>query len=203
MKEGTPNPVAQRRPIRRDAQSNREALVQAAAELFEDHGFSVPLEKVIARAGVGRGTLYRHFDDRTELLMSVLQREMDHLQDALCPSMTLPQAFEALCIAGVRITAIVRRVAAEFATLEERPKLAALSERFERMLAPHLQLSIEMGEIRPDTSIKKAALACQMIGNIVFPGQSPAEMHEAIRHAIEIVMEGLQPDRIRAKRRSE
>lgn len=56
------------RPVRSDAVRNRERIVRAAREEFAAHGLDAPLEAVAERAGVGIGTLYRHFGGRRALL---------------------------------------------------------------------------------------------------------------------------------------
>ena len=75
------------RPLRRDAQRNRDAIVTAAREVFCDHGLEAPLEEIARRAGVGIGTLYRRFPSRVELLDAVLadtiQAHVDAAQQAL------------------------------------------------------------------------------------------------------------------------
>jgi AcrR family transcriptional regulator len=65
------------RPLRRDAQRNRDAIVAAARQVFCDHGLEAPLEEIARRAGVGIATLYRRFPSRVELLDAVLA---DNLQ---------------------------------------------------------------------------------------------------------------------------
>ena len=75
------------RPLRRDAQRNRAAIVAAARQVFCDHGLEAPLEEIARRAGVGIGTLYRRFPSRVELLDAVLadtiQAHVDAAQQAL------------------------------------------------------------------------------------------------------------------------
>jgi AcrR family transcriptional regulator len=70
------------RPMRADARRNREALLQAAAELFAEKGTDVSLEAVAARAGVGIGTLYRNFPNRDSLVEAAYRTEVAHLCDA-------------------------------------------------------------------------------------------------------------------------
>ena len=70
------------RPMRADARRNREALLQAAAELFAEEGTDVSLEAVAARAGVGIGTLYRNFPNRDSLVEAAYRTEVAHLCDA-------------------------------------------------------------------------------------------------------------------------
>ena len=59
------------RPKRADARRNYDKLVNAAREAFADQGTSATLEEVARRAGVGIGTLYRHFPTRQDLLEAV------------------------------------------------------------------------------------------------------------------------------------
>jgi AcrR family transcriptional regulator len=59
--------------LRSDARRNRERLVASARELFAAHGVDVPVEDIIHHAGVGMGTLYRHFPTKEELLDAVLE----------------------------------------------------------------------------------------------------------------------------------
>ncbi len=70
------------RPMRADARRNREALLQAAAQLFAEEGTDVSLEAVAARAGVGIGTLYRNFPNRDSLVEAAYRTEVAHLCDA-------------------------------------------------------------------------------------------------------------------------
>ena len=67
------------RPLRADAQRNREKLLMAAMAAFAEDGEDVALETVAARAGVGIGTLYRHFPNRDALIVAAYQQEVDSL----------------------------------------------------------------------------------------------------------------------------
>lgn len=59
------------RPTRADARRNYDRLVAAAGELFDEYGTDVPLDDVVRRAGLGSGTLYRHFPNRGALMAAV------------------------------------------------------------------------------------------------------------------------------------
>jgi len=74
--------VIARRPKRADALRNYEALIAAAREAFAEGGTSTSLEEIARRAGVGIGTLYRHFPSRQDLLEAVYVGEVE----ALCQS---------------------------------------------------------------------------------------------------------------------
>lgn len=60
--------MAQVRPMRADARRNRERLLAVAAQAFAEHGEGASLDDIARRAGVGVGTLYRHFPTRQALL---------------------------------------------------------------------------------------------------------------------------------------
>src|SRR5579862_7576571 len=70
------------RPQRADARVNHEKLVAAARALFTEKSTSAPLEEVAERAGVGIGTLYRHFPTRQALLEAVYVDEVEAIARA-------------------------------------------------------------------------------------------------------------------------
>jgi AcrR family transcriptional regulator len=65
--------------MRADALRNRESLLRSAAELFTEEGSGVPLETVARHAGVGIGTLYRHFPTREDLVAETYRNEIAQL----------------------------------------------------------------------------------------------------------------------------
>ena len=69
--------IAVSRPLRVDAQRNIDSLVEAAKALFMASGVDVPMKEIADRAGVGVGTLYRHFPLRSDLISAVFKREID------------------------------------------------------------------------------------------------------------------------------
>src|SRR3954465_818392 len=84
------------RPLRADAQRNRDKLLAAATAAFAEEGEAVALETVAARAGVGIGTLYRHFPNRDALVVAAYQHEVDALCAAAADLLTAQPADEAL-----------------------------------------------------------------------------------------------------------
>ncbi|MEL3947619.1 TetR/AcrR family transcriptional regulator [Streptomyces sp. LNU-CPARS28] len=72
-------PATTGRPARADAVRNRERIVSAAREAFAEAGPEASLNEIARRAGVGPGTLYRHFSGRPELLAAVLKERVDTL----------------------------------------------------------------------------------------------------------------------------
>ncbi len=60
------------RPLRADARRNRERIMAAAGELFAQHGHGAQMEDIAAHAGLGMGTLYRHFPSKQALLAAMV-----------------------------------------------------------------------------------------------------------------------------------
>jgi len=71
--------TAGERPMRADARRNYKRLLDEAKAAFLEHGAEAPLEDIARRAGVGIGTLYRHFPTRLALQAAVYQDQVDEL----------------------------------------------------------------------------------------------------------------------------
>ena len=77
--EDPPDPT---RPLRADAQRNRARLIEVAKAMFSEEGADASLEAIARMAGVGIGTLYRHFPTRDTLIEAVYRTETEHLAKA-------------------------------------------------------------------------------------------------------------------------
>ncbi len=73
-------PTAPRR--RADAQRNNDALLDAAAAVFVDAGVEAPVRDIAAKAGVGVGTIYRHFPTRADLIVAVYRHQVEACAEA-------------------------------------------------------------------------------------------------------------------------
>ncbi|MBB4925756.1 TetR/AcrR family transcriptional regulator [Kitasatospora kifunensis] len=67
------------RPLRADARRNRTAVLRAAQEAFAAEGLAVPLDEIARRAGVGAGTVYRHFPTKEALFEAVVLDQLEQL----------------------------------------------------------------------------------------------------------------------------
>lgn len=84
--------------LRADARRNRDQILVAARALFVEQGVSAPMEEIARRAGVGIGTLYRRFPDRTALVLAVSVYSIDHMTGlARTACDEEPDAWTALC----------------------------------------------------------------------------------------------------------
>ncbi len=84
------------RPKRADAQRNVGSLLEAAAAVFATSGVDAPVREIADRAGVGLGTVYRHFPQRADLVAAVFRREIDACADAAPVLAAVYPSFEAL-----------------------------------------------------------------------------------------------------------
>ncbi|WNI21287.1 helix-turn-helix domain-containing protein [Streptomyces sp. ITFR-16] len=70
------------RSTRADAVRSRQKLLAAAAEVFVESGVDAPVREIAARAGVGMGTVYRHFPARADLVVAVFRHQVEECADA-------------------------------------------------------------------------------------------------------------------------
>ena len=67
--------------MRKDAQANRQRLLEAADRMFREHGVEVSVGEIADAAGVGRGTLFRNFKNKDELIAAVLAERLGEVLD--------------------------------------------------------------------------------------------------------------------------
>lgn len=108
MISGAAQRTKRARPLRADAQLNRDRILAAAAELFAERGLSVPLEEIAGRAGVGVATLYRRFPTRADLATAAFERNISRYTTAVDRALAEPRAwdgFRALIVELCRLQA--------------------------------------------------------------------------------------------------
>src|SRR6202046_32000 len=75
--EETSHDGASERPLRRDAERNRQRILAAAAQVFTERGLDATLDEVARAAGVGIGTIYRRFPDKESLVSELFRDRVD------------------------------------------------------------------------------------------------------------------------------
>ncbi|AJE46998.1 TetR/AcrR family transcriptional regulator [Celeribacter indicus] len=95
------------RPVRADARRNIDALLRAAAEVFDTSGVDAPVKEIADKAGVGVGTLYRHFPQRPDLIKAIIRQEVDACADAASAFATSRPPGEALAVWMQRLVDLV------------------------------------------------------------------------------------------------
>jgi len=151
-------PATQLRKPRADAVRNRERVLEAAKAVFSAGGPDASLEAVARRAGVGIGTLYRHFPTREALFEAVYRREVEQLGELSEQLKNEPQPVEALrqwLRSTVEFVATKKGMTAALALAAhgKTSELTAFSfERLTRAVGALLDRAIAAGEIRADMS---------------------------------------------------
>ncbi|MFH8368448.1 TetR/AcrR family transcriptional regulator [Streptomyces sp. NPDC018031] len=146
------------RPKRADARRNYERLLAEARTAFTEHGTDASLEDIARRAGVGIGTLYRHFPNRTALMGAVFYGEMDALMARSEELAGAPEPCRALVDwlrAVIDHASTYRGLSRAFlcASAEESTELTRCSEPIHQAGSALLARAQGAGSVRPDVEI--------------------------------------------------
>jgi AcrR family transcriptional regulator len=147
------------RRLRADAARNVDSLLEAAKAVFATSGVDAPAKEIADLAGVGVGTLYRHFPQRSDLVKAVFQREVDACADAAPALIAAHEPGEALARWLLRYTEFVATKRGLAAALHSGdPAYGALpgyfSQRLEPVLGSLLEAATASGQMRGDISPK-------------------------------------------------
>jgi AcrR family transcriptional regulator len=176
---------------RSDARRNVVALVAAAKAVFAGSGVDAPAKEITDRAGVGVGTLYRHFPRRSDLIVAVLQHEIDECVEAAEELGTTLRPWEALTAWIERFADFVGTKRGLASALHSGdPAYDDLPEHLLDRLEPALQTllgkAVDGGYARDDVTAREIlmtiALICQPVR-----GQQPSFNRRMTR----VFMEGL------------
>jgi AcrR family transcriptional regulator len=177
---------------RADARRNEQALLEAAAAVFVASGVDAPVREIAARAGVGMGTIYRHFPTRADLIVAVYRHQVEAcasagpalLANSATPYTALVEWF------GLFVDFLVTKHGLAAALQSDDTSFAALHAYFLDRLVPVcaglLAAATDAGEIRPDVGAYELMRAvgnlCAGVGN-----DSPYDAH----HMVELLLTGL------------
>ena len=190
-------PAPRERPLRRDAQANRERILAAAGELFSAQGIEVPLDEIARRAGVGTGTFYRHFPDRDHLLDALFDERVRRFDELMASASDADDAWEGLVgllTTGLELQAtdrglkdiLVARARGTGQRSQASPEtLQALGELIER--------AQRQGVLRPDITLADLPLInAALLGVLDLTGEIAPD---AWRRILQIVLDGLRAAR--------
>ena len=148
-------------PLRADARRNHERLLAAARSAFAEQGPDASLDGIAQRAGVGSGTLYRHFPTREDLMRGVYRAEIEGLCARGRELASSAPAGEALA-AWLRLLADMADRRGLAAALYQRfgsdppsPFLQSAKEAMETTASALLERAQEAGAIRPDLTVSE------------------------------------------------
>jgi len=190
-----PSAVAGARPLRADARRNRDRILEAAALTFAEDGAGAQMDAIAVRAGVGVGTLYRHFPTKQVLLGEMVRRKfalmVEHARAAL------EQEGEPFAVFAGLLRANAETMAADAATRDalmhqgQEVWDAAAAERAELLVlvAPLVERAKRAGTLRAD--FEHADIPVLMCGVSATMGSGGPPGGDWRRH-LEIVLDGLR-----------
>lgn len=142
------------------AAANRQALIAAAREVYAEGGLSAPFSAVAKRAGVGQGSLYRHFPDRTALAVAVFEDNVRDLEEYTAPEeRTVDDLLDRVVDQAVASTALIELITADLTD----PRTARLAERFTALVATLVERDRASGRIGDHVDVTDVALASSML----------------------------------------
>jgi AcrR family transcriptional regulator len=154
-KDHSMEPVAHAdRRVRADAQRNLDTLLRSAMTVFARSGVDAPVREIAEKAGVGIGTVYRHFPQRSDLIVAVFRREVDACAEAAGILASKHGPGEALARWMQRYVDFISAKRGLAAALHSgNPAYDNLPAYFQKQLRPALQSLLEAavasGEVRP------------------------------------------------------
>jgi AcrR family transcriptional regulator len=188
------------RPLRADARRNRERILAAATAAFAADGLAVPLDEIARQAGVGAGTLYRHFPAKEALWEAVLHDRLQRLADeaealhrAINPGPPDP---------GEALLGFIDRLVAEAAPKRDladalasagtdvSATLAATAARLREALGALLAAAQRSGSIRGDIGL---AELMAILSGILFALRGRSGDQPDPHRAVAVLRDGLKP----------
>lgn len=178
---------------RADARRNERILLDAAAAAFVESGVEAPVRDIAARAGVGMGTIYRHFPTRADLVIAVYRHQVEACAEAgpellasgISPHLALTQwigLFVDFLVTKHGLATALHSDKARFETLH-----AYFLERLVPVCAELLKAAVAAGEIRGDIDPQGLMRA---VGSLcVGAGDDP---HYDARRMVELLVAGLR-----------
>jgi AcrR family transcriptional regulator len=185
------------RKPRADAQRNRERILEVAKEAFTRSGAHTSLDDIAKQAGVGPGTLYRHFPTREELLVAVYRTEMEKLAAAeqkFAATMPPIEALRAWLLLFVDAVAAKQIIAPALNTLVGDPKkvFEASYAQIWEVIRALVKRAIKSGDIRRDLDPVDLLRALIGVANVA----SSPDWQQSARRLVDILITGSRPIKI-------
>jgi AcrR family transcriptional regulator len=185
-----------RKPLRKDAARNRERILHAASELFAERGLSATLNDIAHYAGVGVGTVYRHFPDREQLIDGLFEQRIDEVAALLREAVEDPDPWHGLT------TFLERNLALQARDRGLRELIMGAAGGFERLGKARARLqpigarliarAQEAGVLRADVESQDVPLIQLMLSSVIDISQDVSP--ELWRRYLAIVLRGLRVD---------
>jgi AcrR family transcriptional regulator len=180
--------------MRADARRNRDLIVEAAREVFREQGYDASLDAVAKKAGVGAGTLYRHFPTRDSLLDAIMQSWVDRVTEATDKTLAFEGPPRELLVQWLETYAGLismhkggpAKLTAAMTDPDSpiRTKCQVLSSASQRVV----DRLVADGALPEDTD---AVRICQLVGGVATVADNAGQPVSSVRPLLEVVADGL------------
>ena len=189
-------PTAATKTLRSDARRNRELLVASARELFATAGVDVSVEEITRHAGLGMGTLYRHFPTKEELIDAVLEDAFAELVELAEQAVAADDAwtgFTGFLEQALERHAANRGLKDSLATGERgRRRAQAMREQIRPLLRRSIERAQEQGALRTDFTPEDLPLVFWTSGRVI---ETTASVEpEYWRRYLGLLLDGLRAE---------
>ncbi|MDQ0580236.1 TetR/AcrR family transcriptional regulator [Streptomyces rishiriensis] len=189
--------MTQVRPMRADARRNYERLLKVAAEAFAEHGEGASLDDIAKRAGVGSGTLYRHFPTRQALLeaayldrIEALAVRADELGGELPPGVALVEWLNELCVGTIQVRGMKALLGS--AVTDSAAAVTACGANMKEAAARLVEAAQREGTLRADI---EPIDVLRLAHGVATASELAKGDRTAIRRYVSLLTEGLRPAR--------
>jgi AcrR family transcriptional regulator len=170
------SPRANRGPAA--AAENRRALIAAAREVYAEGGLNVPFSAVAKRAGVGQGSLYRHFPDRTTLAVAVFEENVGDLEAYTSPpDRTIDDLLDRVVDQAVVSTALIDLITADL----HDARVVPLGDRFAAVVSRLVGRERAAGRLGDHIEAEDVMMAIGMMATEIARADPPARPDVADR----------------------
>jgi AcrR family transcriptional regulator len=158
---------------------NRRALIAAAREVYATDGLGAPFSAVAKRAGVGQGSLYRHFPDRITLAVAVFEENVHELEAATAADdRTIEDLLDRVVAQAMVATSFIELLTANV----HDPRIAPLGIRFHAVVARLLALEQALGHVGEHIDADDVTMAVGMLATELARA-APLQRPEVARRA--------------------
>lgn len=182
------------RPLREDAARNREGLLAAAEAEFAAHGGDASVAAIARRAGVAKGTVFRHFATKEELMAAIVRRHFAALATA-AEELRGTEDPGAALLELLTVIADGRQqhdIAFVQSVSEAEPAVVAERDRLFATIGALVDEAHASGQLRPDvTAADVILLSCAPVHVVEFLADPPADQW---RRYLGIIFDGLRPE---------
>jgi AcrR family transcriptional regulator len=180
--------------VRADAKRNYDRIVEVAREVFREQGYDASLDEVAKRAGVGPGTLYRHFPNRDALLDAILQSWVDQVDEAADKALAHEGSPRELLLAWfeeyVRLISLHKGGPAKITSAMGDPDSPILTKC--QVLTRASDRVVE--RLRAEGAVKdgvEALQMCRLVGGVATVADQSELDEAAVRPLLEVVADGM------------